>query len=934
MKSLRAAFAVLLVLSLLPGAAGGAPRVAMAAASKRVSRGASAARAAFAPGVAAAPAFAATGLSAPVRLELGLRSPAARGDLLMGPELRAIKGEDFDARFRYLPGIAGDEAPRGIPPLPAVRELLQAASTESPAEAKTLAGRLGRAVELRTNGAEVFDNNDTRPSAEEASPTPAATDVPGASRGIRRPGVLGAAAALSLAYKKKLGFAAPTSPVYAPDGKTVMALNHSGTLHVFDAASGNAAFQIKLQGETGAEPAVSPDGALIAAKDDNAKLYVIDAPARKVRFVKEMPMGLMGAPVFSPDGRSVAVGGLEKKLHIFDALSGKTLQTIETNAALFRSASFSPTGALVAVTDATDGLYVSRVPGATLYAKRNEGHMFTTRPVFSPDGKSIAAGTYGGKILVFNTETGGIVHRLQTNDVVVSDPVFSDDGRRIIAGTKAGVIHVFDVQSREILSSHETGGMVFPVLSPDGRLLAAGSHDGIIYVFDVESGDKLLKFKTGAMVESRPAFSPDGRQLAGTSDDGNLYVFTVRSERRAARATHARNSGGIEALSGGGNASRGSPPGGEDRPDGERDFSGFLPASIVKYRDGGTMKMRGRIDDSLPADIRYDGAFNSPTRGGIYAAIKPASSLERLMTTLELQGLKTALGRFLGRAKIGEYEYKLYREFLGKIKAALSAKRVLGRPWADARIPALLAEHGQAVRAASGARNVGHRNPHMAGSALANDDQAGDRSGGRRQDGAPPAEETAVIGLANSYIADHGDKFGLGPQDAPVVHDVRIDTVGSWDRIARVRYEPQRYHGVVVEGTGIEVIISLKSNAVVNSGGAWFADLNVPLAPQIPENQARQNLVGVKLSMGGHGGGPVRYTVRPEDVKVPGQLVILPLEEVKKRPDGTMGSVLTGFKLTWKITTGAEGGNFLSHWTVYVDAVSGAVAEYYSLFNA
>lgn len=98
-------------------------------------------------------------------------------------------------------------------------------------------------------------------------------------------------------------------------------------------------------------------------------------------------------------------------------------------------------------------------------------------------------------------------------------------------------------------------------------------------------------------------------------------------------------------------------------------YCGFSCQEIAARKDGGTIILRGLINRSLAATIRYDGKIHSPTRGQFFVTLTPSPELP--MTKDELKGLAVAVEREIlnpeGRNKL------TYQDFLRHIQKALSA---------------------------------------------------------------------------------------------------------------------------------------------------------------------------------------------------------------------------------------------------------------------
>lgn len=78
-------------------------------------------------------------------------------------------------------------------------------------------------------------------------------------------------------------------------------------------------------------------------------------------------------------------------------------------------------------------------------------------------------------------------------------------------------------------------------------------------------------------------------------------------------------------------------------------FSFFNPTDIKLFRDGGSMELEGSFNKSTNVTVRFDGKFNSPTRGQFFVTVKPflkPAQPERPMTQGEMQTLSSTLTRY------------------------------------------------------------------------------------------------------------------------------------------------------------------------------------------------------------------------------------------------------------------------------------------------
>ena len=100
-------------------------------------------------------------------------------------------------------------------------------------------------------------------------------------------------------------------------------------------------------------------------------------------------------------------------------------------------------------------------------------------------------------------------------------------------------------------------------------------------------------------------------------------------------------------------------------------FARFSCEHIATQKDGGTIITSGTISPGIAAVIRYDGRFDSATRGRFFAKtwpmLAPVVPMERPMTKLELKGLAAAVERHLKTPESRDhFDYRLLLQHIRK----------------------------------------------------------------------------------------------------------------------------------------------------------------------------------------------------------------------------------------------------------------------------
>jgi WD40 repeat protein len=364
---------------------------------------------------------------------------------------------------------------------------------------------------------------------------------------------------------------APRPPVtesraLSSDGKVAVSLSSTGTMTLWDVASGKDLHTIQAFDATESlssyDTAVfSPNAALLFAvgkvKSDapNATAHVTiineagattessqggvwDVKTGKLLWAvpgtgdNAVSSGSINTATFSPDGKTLAIKARYSPIQLWDAQTGKLLRTL-------------------------------RVPFMVMDAL-----------AFSPDGKTLAGGgyhstSYSSEIVLWDVESGDLQRSLKHSDNTISTEIlsiaFSPDGKLLAAGggvgrhekltdisarfnTQFGMAQLWDVKSGILLS--EIGRPLHRQLvtklafSPDGTQLAAGSLDQIVGLWDTRTCLPLgnatnygTEEKADAANNDRPkisgagvralAFSPDGKTLNILSNDRSVRAWDI-----------------------------------------------------------------------------------------------------------------------------------------------------------------------------------------------------------------------------------------------------------------------------------------------------------------------------------------------------------------------------------------------------------------------
>jgi WD40 repeat protein len=311
--------------------------------------------------------------------------------------------------------------------------------------------------------------------------------------------------------------------------------------------------------------AFAPDGKTFIWGDNTGTFRVWDlAEAKEVRtFGGAQQGGFANALAFSADGKQLAARSYDGTIHLWDVAAGKELRQLgaQLNAQNFGFAVYGGF-ALSNMAFAPDGKYLASGVGGntvgqweTATGKKRDSSGGHHGPVFnlavSADGQTVATRASDNSVHLWDSTTGK-----ETKQFVVPSAVnvaaFSQDGRRLLLGGYDLTLRLWDVEAGKELhqwrvpqTANLFGGnnmIVCVALSPDGKVAATRGGDQVIRLWDPVSGKELrhiieMPEGTGAnvffaahnnnMPAPRLTFAPDGATIAALPLEGTLIELNT-----------------------------------------------------------------------------------------------------------------------------------------------------------------------------------------------------------------------------------------------------------------------------------------------------------------------------------------------------------------------------------------------------------------------
>ena len=117
---------------------------------------------------------------------------------------------------------------------------------------------------------------------------------------------------------------------FSPDGKRLAASGSTGTLEVWDAATGQKVLTVNwAQRHSSGSVAFSPDGQHLASASWDRTVKIWDAATGKEIRTLNGHTDAVTCVTFSPDGRRIASGSFDGEVKLWDATTGQETLTLE-----------------------------------------------------------------------------------------------------------------------------------------------------------------------------------------------------------------------------------------------------------------------------------------------------------------------------------------------------------------------------------------------------------------------------------------------------------------------------------------------------------------------------------------------------------------------------------------------------------------------------
>ena len=345
-----------------------------------------------------------------------------------------------------------------------------------------------------------------------------------------------------------------TSVALAPDRQTLAVGNNTGTILLYEVATGKEVARIKMKVPDNSPGGTAwvggmvftPDGKSIIAKTGfDQMLHQWDvAKGQETRkfgeadFMEERHGSLRMA--FSADGKTFLAGVFHKsRVMHYERETGKELPFLNGPEGGFEVVAFAPDGKHSVWNGRQVTVLWDLAAGKRMHTFQDPWWPHTVSAIaFSPDSKTIAARYRDQSLAVWDVASGKRIRHLgllthqatlSTEALLgghaLSNLAFSPNGKHLAAGTAGNKVRQWDLETGQEIGqiAGPRGAVLSLGLSADGKRAVTRCYDNILHLWDTDNGretNHVVLPKIAYMV-----FAADGRRMVLGADDGTLSLW-------------------------------------------------------------------------------------------------------------------------------------------------------------------------------------------------------------------------------------------------------------------------------------------------------------------------------------------------------------------------------------------------------------------------
>ncbi|QRV96498.1 hypothetical protein RhiJN_24516 [Ceratobasidium sp. AG-Ba] len=350
------------------------------------------------------------------------------------------------------------------------------------------------------------------------------------------------------AIKPFLGHSGPVKCVtFSPDTLCIISGSSDCNIRVWDAKTGNTLIG-PLTGHSGGVNAISCsyDSSLIASGSDDCTIHLWGAKTGESLFG---PMAVHSRSVlcvaFSADNRMVASGSLDGTIQLWDVQNGSPiLKPLVGRTRDILSVEFSKDCQQLIAKSFSSAIHRWDVATGNRLSEPVRGPQnLVQSAAILPGGNRMVWAYADNSVWVWDTNIAKVsLGPLPGHSDRITSLAFSSNGDWVVSGSLDMTIRIWDTMANpavplvpvsDVHTSHKYLSALSLAFSTDSSLIVSGHDDGSIWIWEVETGKAILGPLNG---HSGPvwsvAFAPNGSLIASGGADGAACLWNTTSGQR------------------------------------------------------------------------------------------------------------------------------------------------------------------------------------------------------------------------------------------------------------------------------------------------------------------------------------------------------------------------------------------------------------------
>jgi WD40 repeat protein len=236
---------------------------------------------------------------------------------------------------------------------------------------------------------------------------------------------------------------------------------------------------------------LSDDGSLVLLADVSGTLRIWDTATGAVRMQKTL-WPYTAAVAFSRDSKMLALAQANGPAQIFEIASGRKLYELQRPVGGSAALVFSPDGTRIAAADADTVVRMYNARNGELLSRYTDFLLEPLTVAFTPDGKHLATAGGDRVVALLDAANGRLVRNSERQADVVGNLDFSPDGRYLGVAlmnsanmNKPAPLMVWETSGRKVAEWSPPGNVLGGGWTTDGRLLVATSTADALHIWRV-----------------------------------------------------------------------------------------------------------------------------------------------------------------------------------------------------------------------------------------------------------------------------------------------------------------------------------------------------------------------------------------------------------------------------------------------------------------